>query len=206
MGPEEWQPCPGFPRYEVSSLGRVRRVVSVPYGKPPGRIRPWINHGYLAVTLSREGRRRANRYVHRLVAEAFLSLEGEAQVDHRFHDRADPAQIRVATAAENVRNQRGWEFHSSRYKGVSWSAKRATWYACISIDGRTRNLGCYADEADAARAYDRAAIAAWGAFAFLNFREFSAGPASRDPEASPAPAHEAVAVHKLKQQETAEIA
>ena len=37
------------------------------------------------------------------------------------------------------------------------------------VDGKSRYLGLYADEGDAGRAYDLAAVDAWGKFARLNF-------------------------------------
>ena len=39
----------------------------------------------------------------------------------------------------------------------------------IKINGRSTYLGRFTDEVDAARAYDEAAITAWGEFAHLNF-------------------------------------
>lgn len=70
---EEWRLAPGFPDYEVSSLGRVRRRTDAPTGGtraghilspcPRGR-------GYLAVTFYRNGKR-PQPYVHRMVCEAF---------------------------------------------------------------------------------------------------------------------------------------
>ena len=57
----------------------------------------------------------------------------------------------------------------SKYKGVHFRRDRNTWRAEIAINGRKRNLGTFKDEADAARAYDAAAYATWGEFAYLNF-------------------------------------
>jgi hypothetical protein len=108
-------------------------------------------------------------YVHRLVGGAFYGLAADAEIDHRFHDRSDNTKIRVCTRAQNVRNARGQRGHSSRFKGVSWNTKRRKWYACICVNGTTKNLGQYNSEEEAAKAYDKAALAAWGEFAFLNF-------------------------------------
>lgn len=61
-----WRPIRGFPNYAVSNTGevhnRIRRTA----------LNPWVDRtGRYKVTLF-EGGRRHERYVHRLVAEAFL--------------------------------------------------------------------------------------------------------------------------------------
>jgi hypothetical protein len=166
---EEWNPCVDFPHYEVSSLGRVRRSVMV-RGKTPGLIQVWIDRrGYPTVKLQRNGMA-VKCYVHRLVGKAFYGLTDDAEIDHRFHDPSDNTQIRVVTRAQNVRNARGQRNHSSRFKGVSWNTEKRKWYACIRVKGTTtKYLGRYDSEEEAAKAYDKAALAAWGEFAFLNF-------------------------------------
>lgn len=71
--PEEWRPVAEFTGvYEVSNLGRVRRV-STGMGARAGRlITPHtLSNGYVHVRLSVQSRH-FNRYPHRLVALAFL--------------------------------------------------------------------------------------------------------------------------------------
>src|SRR5215213_1409180 len=55
----------------------------------------------------------------------------------------------------------------SRYRGVYWD--RGRWRAAIKIKGCKRHLGYFDDEAEAARAYDRAAVEAYGPRAKRNF-------------------------------------
>ena len=62
---------------------------------------------------------------------------------------------------------------SSRFKGVTWETKkpgtgRSKWLAQIRVRGQIRKLGRFEVEEDAARAYNAAAMAAWGEFALLN--------------------------------------
>lgn len=68
---EEWRWVVGFPDYEVSSLGRVRRVTAA-CGTHAGRVlkAKTTPQGYLEVRLQRDGRAH-DRRVHRLVCEAF---------------------------------------------------------------------------------------------------------------------------------------
>ena len=57
---------------------------------------------------------------------------------------------------------------SSQYKGVSWDKHRRKWTAHIRVDGRTRCLGGFMNELDAAKAYDAAAQEHFGEFAHVN--------------------------------------
>lgn len=71
--PETWLPIPGYEDlYEVSDLGRVRRLFDG--GRDGWRILhpPIANSGYKHVSLSREGKVRGNMLVHILVAQVFI--------------------------------------------------------------------------------------------------------------------------------------
>lgn len=57
---------------------------------------------------------------------------------------------------------------NSKYKGVCWHIRDKKFDANIRIDGCLVGLGRFDCEEDAARAYDIAALAAWGEFACLN--------------------------------------
>jgi hypothetical protein len=59
--------------------------------------------------------------------------------------------------------------HSSKYRGVNWKKSRNKWEANIRYDSRLHYLGCFEDEEEAARAYDRAARTHKGEKAQPNF-------------------------------------
>jgi len=65
----------------------------------------------------------------------------------------------MAIAARSITAQ------SSR--GCRVPAKK--WFACIQVAGRTKSIGWFKREAEAAKAYDRAARRLWGRAAFQNF-------------------------------------
>lgn len=70
---EVWRLCPSYPLYEVSSLGRTRRV-----GKLRAMKQRLAPNGYPQVTLSMHNRL-ITRYVHTLVAESFI---GPPPINH----------------------------------------------------------------------------------------------------------------------------
>lgn len=102
---EEWRTCPTSSSYEVSSLGRVKRVVIGRGARPNRMLKPWLSLGYPYVGLWVDGiQRRVS--VHRLVAEAFLPAPDETrtQVAHRNGDKTDfrACNLYWATPAGNA--------------------------------------------------------------------------------------------------------
>lgn len=116
------------------------------------------------VSLSSTGPR--TTYLHRAIMKA---RSGEV-VDHRNHDGLDNRRenLRIATPSQNVANMRRQPGRSSRFKGVSWNREKSRWESYIEVNGTKRRLGYFRVEADAARAYDAAALDAWGEFAWVN--------------------------------------
>lgn len=131
--------------------------------------------GY-AIRRIRIGPRKENKsiciYLHREVLG--LSREDKRSCDHINGDRLDNrlANLRPATHRENCCNMGKKSFKketASRFKGVSWSKRRGMWRARVRLRGKEREIGCFALEEDAARAYDTAAREWHGEFARLNF-------------------------------------
>lgn len=97
-------------------------------------------------------------------------LTGWPQTDHINHDGLDNrrANLRPATSAQNQHNTRPCFGHSSQYKGVSWHRQCRKWQASIKANGKFVYLGVFALEEDAARAYNTAALEAYGSYTYLN--------------------------------------
>lgn len=112
-----------------------------------------------------------NVYAHRFI----LNLgPDDPEVDHINHDGLDNrrSNLRVIPHGLNVVNTKHRTGGTSRFKGVSYETQYAEfakpWKAKIQIDGKGRHLGYFTDEDEAAQAYDRAAVEAWGEHAYTN--------------------------------------
>ncbi|MCJ7828762.1 MAG: AP2 domain-containing protein [Dehalococcoidia bacterium] len=108
-------------------------------------------------------------YMHR----AILGLEKNDGIksDHKDHNGLNNQRynLRKCTDTQNRYNQKPQRWHSSKYKGVSWSKKEKRWKARITYNSKDYRLGCYKNEIDAAKVYDIAAKKLFGEFAYLNF-------------------------------------
>jgi hypothetical protein len=91
-------------------------------------------------------------------------------VDHIDHDGLNDrrSNLRICTQRQNLYNSRP-KGRSSRFKGVCWDKARQRWVVYIRYGGRNRFIGQFADEIEAAKAYDRAAASLFGEYAYLNF-------------------------------------
>lgn len=106
-------------------------------------------------------------FLHRFILDA----PDSAEVDHKDGNglNCQRDNLRLATHAQNQRNQKRRVTNKSGYKGVSWYGRDKKWRAVIGIGGKVKTLGCYATAEEAARAYDEAARELFGEFAKTNF-------------------------------------
>ena len=79
------------------------------------------------------------------------------------------ANLRLATTSQNAINRGPQRDNTSGFKGVYWYKHDGKWRAQIRVNGKGYVLGCFSDPAEAARAYDIAAMELHGEFAWLNF-------------------------------------
>jgi hypothetical protein len=100
-------------------------------------------------------------------------ITGFALVDHQDHDPLNNrrSNLRDATVSQNAQNKRGKLGTTSQYKGVF--LQDGKWCAAIKPGkgAKVRYLGFFSSEIDAALAYDRAARAIFGSFAYVNFTD-----------------------------------
>lgn len=99
---EQWKPVKDYESlYEVSTHGRIR---SFHTGRGGGILKPFPRNGYLFICLCKEGEKRKNFAIHRLVATAFIpNSENKEQVNHMNCNRADNRleNLEWATCSEN---------------------------------------------------------------------------------------------------------
>lgn len=150
-----------------------------------------LNHGFVAFVddadypavlkfkwhVERNGSKvyaRTNRTrMHRIILGI---TDGAVRVDHIDNNGLNNCRsnLRPASASQNGANREQLKKrgnHTSRYKGVSWIKKLSKWRAGIVVNRVGKWIGAFSNEVDAARAYDSAALKAWGEFAQLNFPE-----------------------------------
>lgn len=112
-------------------------------------------------------------YLHRMVLEIKVGRKlgrGE-EVDHVNRETLDNRQgnLRLCTRSQNNFNRAPPPGMTSRFKGVSWDNWSCKWSAAITVHNKSRRLGRFTCEEEAARAYDEAARLFGGEFAYLNF-------------------------------------
>lgn len=139
---EQWRPIPGFPGYEVSSMGNVRcwrprnRLASAP--TKPRLVKRVVNsHRRAVVSLSVDGHVKA-RLVQQLVLEAFVGPRPEGSIACHVENN-DTLDLRV----ENLRwgtpkeNQADRERHGTSLRGSQVSSSKLTEASALEIYAST---------------------------------------------------------------------
>jgi hypothetical protein len=132
-----------------------------------------MGKGYYYATRSERFEKPNGKYsykkisMHRVIAGA---SDAKFLVDHINHITLDNRKenIRICTFAENCKNRSSAKNSSSNYLGVSLRRKSNRWQSHIWINGRSKHLGYFDSEIQAALKYNAAAIIHHGQFANLN--------------------------------------
>lgn len=163
---EIWKEIKGFEDYEVSNLGRVKsldRIVIYSNGRDrdyKGKVlKLKINTaGYPTVNLYKNAKSKT-KMIHQLVAVAFLNHTPcgyKLVVDHKNGNKLDNAldNLHVITTRKNT--SKGFKNCSSKHTGVTWHKSNKKWMSYITVNKKTKHLGYFTDESEAAKAYQNA--------------------------------------------------
>lgn len=147
----------------VSAETRARRSVAM-RGIP--RTRQWLER----MSSGLSGNQNALGAVRSPETRARMSAAQRLQPSPSAAVRA-----KISTAVTGVvRSAPPRADNTSGFKGVSFAKGRNKWQAKILLDGRQVALGRYQTSEEAARAYDGAALKAWGTSCYLNFPPLAA--------------------------------
>jgi hypothetical protein len=106
-------------------------------------------------------------YMHRVI----MDTPPNKITDHRDGNGLNNTRynLRVCTVSQNNQNRKKQNKPAlSQYKGVTYNKKDSRWIAQIWFDHNNNFLGGYANEIDAAIAYNKKASELFGKFALLN--------------------------------------
>ena len=161
---EMWKQIEGYPDYQVSSFGRVKRFYKNGNNKI---LKPGTNeNGYCNIKLCKNGKP-TNVSVHRLVANAFLkNAKGKKCVDHIDNNRKNNHihNLRFATHQENQQNSKQSKRNTSGYKGVYWHQSSNKWLAYVTVNRKKFSIGYYNDIQEAVQARQTKAKEIFGEF------------------------------------------
>jgi hypothetical protein len=131
-----------------------------------------VSAGSIAGTIEKTGYRKImldRRYYgsHRL---AWLFIYGEWPIGIIDHIDGNPSNniatnLRLSNTSLNAANKKMPVTNTSGFKGVSLVKSTGKWYACIKINGKTKNLGFYDDPKVAHNFYINAARQYFGEYA-----------------------------------------
>ena len=121
---EEWRSVVGFPDYEVSSLGRFRRLIDAKYRPVPPELRKELrgtlsHNGYIHIGLTRD-KKQITKLAHRLVAEAFLEKPpGNVEVNHMNSIRSDNRSSNLEWVTRSQNQKHAWKSKCSKRENSS---------------------------------------------------------------------------------------
>ena len=163
---EQWRTISGFPNYQISNIGRVILIKSGKILKSRANT-----HGYQIIGLT-SNYKQTMCQIHRLVALEFIeNIENKPCVDHVDRNRVNNNinNLRWVTHQQNNMNStKSTNNKSSQYRGVCWDKRGKKWESKINLNHTKIFIGYFADEKDAARAYNNKAIELCEEYANLN--------------------------------------
>lgn len=144
--------------------GRMKNKVSRPPRGAIGAFSEYTPKGAYRMVAIHGVRYRA----HRVIWALHHGLDpGPLDIDHINGDQQDNriCNLRIASRSQNNHNTGAPKNNKSGVKGVSWDSRLKRWFACISINNKTKYLGIFKSIDEAAEAYQAALVSQAGEFA-----------------------------------------
>jgi len=133
------------------------------------RISQWkwyaSKSGYAVRNSSRRDGPRHAIFMHRVLVDAVKS-DG-LEVDHINGNKLDnrKSNLRLATHAQNLRNQKTRRTTKTGFRGVDFRPNRGKYRARVAVDGKNMHIGTFSTAIEAHAAYSKVAVQVHGAFA-----------------------------------------
>lgn len=127
----------------------------------------WSLHGGYAVTYVKGKMKRMNRVL--LGVRSAKLLVDYIDGDKLNNIRINLRKVTRRQDAKNITKTFDRKNNTTGYKGVSYHTKKKHYQVRIGVDGVIKWIGGYSTAIEAAKAYDEAARAYHGEFAYLNF-------------------------------------
>ncbi len=163
---ETWKDIPQYKNlYKISNLGRVKslkRLVNHPiYGQQPIKERilknQINNYGYLLVRIWVNGRGKTSKIAN-LEALVFLNHKPnktyDIVVDHKNNIRSDNNLYNIQLITNRLNCSKDTKGNNN-YTGVTYNKRDKLFVARILINKKKEYLGCFKNEIDAAKAYQK---------------------------------------------------
>jgi len=85
--------------------------------------------------------------------DAYVIVNGIA-TPRNFPNKAEDAVLAEAERGRAAKKRKTAAGKSSRFRGVSWHKATKKWQVHIRVDGKSKHVGTFADDVEAAQAYD----------------------------------------------------
>jgi len=152
----------------MSEIPLTQGMVAIVDETDYGYLNQWKWHTHRVAKLCYAVR--STKYGLILMHRQILDASKGREVDHKDGEGLNNCRsnLRICNHQKNHFNLRNRINTSSIYKGVHWDKERCKWRATIKMGGKTKYLGRFKDENQAALAYNRAAHIYFGEYARLN--------------------------------------
>lgn len=168
MNKEEYRDIPGYEGlYQVSNLGNVKSLERMSWNGKANHIHKCRilkpspgSKGYLGVRLYKDVKGRTKQ-IHQLVAICFLGYKQDGSnrlsVDHKDSNKLNNELNNLQVVSHRLNSTKDIDKlkTSSKYTGVRWHKGSSKWVSQIQINRKNIHIGCFMDELEASRAYNK---------------------------------------------------